>query len=54
MIGMLESATGLGLMMGPLLGALISAIFSFSEAYKYQMVFYLLAATFALFVYPSY
>jgi hypothetical protein len=40
--------------MGPIIGALISAIFSFSEAYKYQMVFYILAGLFCIFVYPSY
>lgn len=35
MIGMMESATGLGLMMGPIIGAGISAAFSFNEALKY-------------------
>lgn len=34
-IGLLESATGLGLMMGPIIGALISYAFSSSEELKY-------------------
>lgn len=31
----MESATGLGLMMGPIIGAGISAIFAYNEALKY-------------------
>lgn len=52
-IGMLESATGLGLMSGPLIGALIKNCFGSNESLGYQMVFYILSGIFALFVLPS-
>lgn len=35
MIGMMESATGLGLMLGPIIGAGISFAFSFNEPLSY-------------------
>lgn len=35
MIGLMESATGLGLLMGPFIGIAIAAIFTFNEGLKY-------------------
>jgi len=54
MIGILESATGLGLMCGPLIGAAISAMVGDNIALSYQLVFYILSGFFLISVYPSY
>lgn len=51
-IGIMETFTGLGLMLGPLIGAGIFESIS-DEGWAYQGVFYILSGLFAIFIYPS-
>jgi len=52
MIGIMETATGVGLMLGPLIGAGLNSMFT-NHGLGYQMVFYILSGIFLIMIYPG-